>query len=277
VKVFALDSSGPVVTLGLADGRKILAESQFTAGSKTVGFLAPEIERILTESGVHPRDLDGFALGAGPGSFTGLKVGYAAVMGLAFDGEKPIWTFPSLKLTALGLALSAEFKKGLSIAGSKEKQPVFQPDSGGMHLGFGQGSPTDAKGKETPVGASDAPRNKVLVLTSAKKGYFYRGLFVWTENRVEEAEPLLAQKIEELVWPGEPVWVTGSALETERAEMMEHVRSEDRVAAKDFWHPPAGLLAQLASTGKLGEPVGKEAVLEPIFLKSFETKFKEIA
>ncbi|HEU4437004.1 MAG TPA: tRNA (adenosine(37)-N6)-threonylcarbamoyltransferase complex dimerization subunit type 1 TsaB [candidate division Zixibacteria bacterium] len=276
MKVFALDSSGPVVTLGLADGRKILAESQFTAGSKTVGFLTPEIERILTESGVHPRDLDGFALGAGPGSFTGLKVGYAAVMGLAFDGEKPIWTFPSLRLTALGLALSAEFKKGLSIAGSKEKQPVFQPDSGGMHLDFGQGSPSDAKEKETSIDASDASRNKVLVLTSAKKGYFYRRVFVWTENRVEEAEPLLAQKIEELVWPGEPVWVTGSALETKRAEIMGHVRPEDRAAAKDFWHPPVGILAQLAATGKLGEPVGREAVLEPIFLKSFETKFKEI-
>ena len=115
------------------------------------------------------------------------------------------------------------------------------------------------------------------MLTGAKKGYFYRGMFAWTGSGVKEAEPLQAQKIEELVWPKEPVWVTGSALETERAEVMGRVRPEDRVAAKDFWHPPAGLLAQLTATGKLGAPVEKNVGLEPIFLKSFETKFKEIA
>ena len=269
MKILALDSSGPIVSLGVADGRNILAESQFAAGNKTVGLLTPEIEKILTEAGVHPAKLEGFALGAGPGSFTGLKVGFAAIMGLAFSGEKPIWTFPSLKLTALGLALSAEFKKGLSAGGVRENPPAFQPGSGGLNLGFGKGS-DGASGEKSAI-------SKVLVLTGAKKGYFYRGMFVWAENRAEESEPLAAQRIAELVWPKEPAWVTGSALETERAEVMERVRPEDRVASKDFWHPPAGLLAQLAATGKLGNPAGKDEALEPFFLKSFETKFKEIS
>ncbi len=275
VKILALDSSGPMVTMGLVDGGRILAESQFAAGSKTVGLLTPEIQKLLTEAGIDACDLDGFALGAGPGSFTGLKIGYAAIMGLAFTEGKPIWTFPSLQLTALGLAFSAEFKKGLSAIGTREKQPAFRPDSGDMHFGFGQGSQSTAREKESPVAAANAARNKVLVLTGAKKGYFYRGMFVWTRNGVREAEPLQAQKIEELNWPKEPVWVTGSALETERAEIMGRVRAEDRAAAREFWPPPAGLLAQLAGTGKLGEPAGKNGRLEPIFLKSFETKFKE--
>jgi tRNA threonylcarbamoyl adenosine modification protein YeaZ len=269
VKVLALDSSGPVVILGVADGRKILVESQFLAGSKTVGLLTPEIERILSAAGVRPTELDGFALGAGPGSFTGLKVSFAAIMGLAFNGDKPVWTYPSLKLTALGLALSAEFKKGLSATGAREKQPAFRPDSGGMNLRFGKGSA--AAWEEKPA------MNKILVLTGAKKGYFYRGMFAWIESGVDEVEPLQAQKIEELVWPAEPVWVTGSAWETERSAVMERVRPQDQVASKDFWHPPAGLLAQLAATGKLGAAVEKDAALEPIFLKSFETRFKEMA
>ncbi len=256
--------------MGVADGRKILAESQFSAGSKTVGLLAPEMEKILSAAGVRPVELDGFALGAGPGSFTGLKVGFAAIMGLAFNGNKPIWTFPSLKLTALGLALSAEFKKRLSAVSVREKQPAFRPDSGGMNLGFGKGS---AAAREEV-----AAMNKILVLTGAKKGYFYRCMFAFVENGVEEVEPLAAQKIEELVRPRQEigVWVTGSALETERSAVMGRLRPQDRAAAKDFWHPPAGLLAQLAAAGKLGEAVGKNGVLEPIFLKSFETRFKEI-
>ncbi len=270
MNVLALDSSGPVVTLGVADGRKILAESQFSAGSKTVGLLTAEIERILTNTGIRPTELDGFALGAGPGSFTGLKVGFAAIMGLAFNGDKPVWTFPSLKLTALGLALSAEFKKGLSVIGARKKQPAFRPDSGGMNLGFGKGS--------AAIREEEPAMNKILVLTGAKKGYFYRGMFAFAENGVEEAEPLAAQRMEELVWPRQAVgvWVTGSALETERSEVVGRVRSQDRLASKDFWHPSAGLLAHLAATGKLGNSVGKNEKLEPFFLKSFETKFKEI-
>jgi tRNA threonylcarbamoyl adenosine modification protein YeaZ len=266
MKILALDSSGPIVSLGVADDRNILAESQFATGNKIVGLLTPEIEKILTEAGVHPAKPEGFALGAGPGSFTGLKVGFAAIMGLAFNGEKPIWTFPSLKLTALGLALSAEFKKGVS--NLTANQPVaFKTNAGGLNLDFAKG----ASQKEKPV------LSKILVLTGAKKGYFYRDMFVWAKNGIEEFEPLEAQKIEELAWPEEPVWVTGSALETGRAEVMGRVRPEDRVASKDFWHPPAGLLAQLAATGKLGNPAGRDDTLEPFFLKSFETKFKEIS
>lgn len=268
MKILALDSSGPVVTLGVADGRRILVESEFEAGNKTVGLLAPEIEKILSEAGVGVQNLEGFALGAGPGSFTGLKVGFAAIMGLAFEGDKPIWTFPSLQLTALGLAGSVDFKKGLSAPAAG--QPVaFKTGQGGLNIGFGKGTPP--KGK--------AVLKKILVLTGAKKGYLYQGMYAVGENGLEETGPLEAQKIEELKWPRQEagVWVTGSALLSDRADVMAQVRAEDRVAAQEFWHPPAGLLAQLAATGKLGNPVGEDEILEPIFLKSFETKFREMS
>lgn len=285
MKVLALDSSGPVVTLGVAYGRKILAESRFVTGSKTVGLLTPELQKLLAEGGVGPSDLDGFALGAGPGSFTGLKIGFAAIMGLDFAGEKPIWTFPSLQLTALGLALSAEFKKGLSGVETQTGQPVFRSDSAGMHLDFGRGLPNAARGEGASAAASEGARNvsvlppmsKVLVLTKAKNGYFYRGVYIGTENSAAECEPLLAQKVEELVWPEERVWVTGSALETDLSEVTGRMRPGDRMASKEHWHPPAGILAQLAATGRLGEPLEKNDTLEPMFLKSFETRFKEMA
>jgi len=101
-------------------------------------------------------------------------------------------------------------------------------------------------------------------------------MFVGVGNGIEECEPLQAQRIEELVWPRESVWVTGSALETERTEGMGRLRPEDRAASRDFWNPSAGLLAQLAAAGELGNPAGND-LLEPIFLKSFETKFKEVS
>jgi len=290
VKILAIDSSGPVVMLGVATEEEVLAERQFAPEGRpvrgpgrkspsragelvvrpgTVGLLAPEISKILEQAGLKVAGLDGFALGAGPGSFTGLKVGYAAVMGMAFDGDKPIWTYPSLTLLALTLAESREFSE-IASAGQKEGGGIaVKTDDGGFGLSFGLGKKDEKKPEGSPA--------RILVLTEAKKRYFYRALFEKTEDGISAIEPVEAAKTEELIWPKGPVWVTGSALEAHREEIVRQMRPEDRLAPKERWHPSAGILAQLAASGKLGEPAGKDEVLEPIFLKSFETKFKEIA
>lgn len=262
MKILALDSSGPVVTLGVAGEKEILAERQFAPAGRTVALLAPEIVKILKQLNIKAADLDGFALGAGPGSFTGLKVGFAAILGLAFAKEQPIWTYPSLHLTALTLAKSKQFRE-------KEAGAVaVRADSGGFGLSFGVGKGVQVK----PKGSQ-----KILVLTEAKKGYFYKAVFRPFEEGVQETAPVTAIKIEELAGPDEPVWVTGSALESHREEIESRMKPTDKLASKELWHPSAGLLAQMAASGRLGAPAGKEEALEPIFLKSFETKFKEVS
>lgn len=260
-----LDTSGPVISLGLATEKEIVAERQFDPEGRSVGRLSPEIARMLSDCGLEAADLDGFAVGAGPGSFTGLKVGFAAVFGLAFAKEQPIWTCPTLKHIAWGLAESEVFESAVREAGKEGVR--FRPDSAGMHIGFTHGSGVRRK---------EAPPDKILVLTEAKKGYFYRGVYRKSPEGVGEIEPVLAVKIEELDWPEQPLWVTGSALVNFRKEIISHKGPADRLVPNEKWHPAAGFMARLAATGRLGKPAGKGEVLEPIFLKSFETKFKEI-
>ncbi len=66
--------------------------------------IVPNIEKMLTQADLPLKDVDCFAVGLGPGSFTSLRVGLATIKGLAFAMRKPILGIPSLDITAQGVA-----------------------------------------------------------------------------------------------------------------------------------------------------------------------------
>ena len=70
---------------------------------------AAEIIRLvdftLGRVGVPPRDLEGIVVGDGPGSFTGLRIGWAVVKGLAQEAGLPVVAVPSLLAAAAGAAV----------------------------------------------------------------------------------------------------------------------------------------------------------------------------
>src|SRR3989441_10523503 len=61
--------------------------------------------RSLGRLGITPRDLEGIVLGDGPGSFTGLRIGWAAAKGLAQEAGLQLVAVPSLMAAAAGAAL----------------------------------------------------------------------------------------------------------------------------------------------------------------------------
>ena len=66
-------------------------------GSAFSAQLIPEVAALLTKHGFARDDIDGFVVASGPGSFTGLRVGLAAVKALAEVLEKPIAAVSLLK------------------------------------------------------------------------------------------------------------------------------------------------------------------------------------
>src|SRR2546427_454688 len=63
------------------------------------------VDFVLGRLGITPRDLEGIVLGDGPGSFTGLRVGWAAAKGLAQEAGLELVAIPSLMAAAAGAAL----------------------------------------------------------------------------------------------------------------------------------------------------------------------------
>ena len=62
--------------------------------------LMSTVDRVLKDIGIAIADMDGFAVAIGPGSFTGLRIGLAAIKGLAFATGKRVAAVPTLKALA---------------------------------------------------------------------------------------------------------------------------------------------------------------------------------
>jgi tRNA threonylcarbamoyladenosine biosynthesis protein TsaB len=68
------------------------------------GMLLDIIDKTLLYAGIGLKDLECIAISSGPGSFTGLRIGYSAVKGLAFGSSLPICPVPTFEAVALQLS-----------------------------------------------------------------------------------------------------------------------------------------------------------------------------
>jgi tRNA threonylcarbamoyladenosine biosynthesis protein TsaB len=84
VLTLAFDTATNVATSALVDGDEVLGERVSRAQT-----LLEDVDALLRQAGAHPSDLDRLAVGLGPGSFTGVRIGLAVARGLALSLELP--------------------------------------------------------------------------------------------------------------------------------------------------------------------------------------------
>lgn len=77
MKILAYDTSSDVLSIAYFDGKKKTAEFESQSFARHSSVLAPSLERLLKDNHVSLRDIEVLAVGLGPGSFTGLRVGIA--------------------------------------------------------------------------------------------------------------------------------------------------------------------------------------------------------
>ncbi len=102
--ILALDSTATSGSVALCEDETLLAEFTVNTGNTHSETLLPMVEYALTITGRAVDDIDLFACTAGPGSFTGVRIGAATVKGLAFGRGKPcvgVSTLASLARNAL--------------------------------------------------------------------------------------------------------------------------------------------------------------------------------
>ena len=90
MKLIGIDSSGLVASVAIMEDNKLVAE--YTVNNKKTHSqtLLPMLEEIVKNVGLDMKDIDAIAIAAGPGSFTGLRIGAATAKGLGLALKKPI-------------------------------------------------------------------------------------------------------------------------------------------------------------------------------------------
>jgi tRNA threonylcarbamoyladenosine biosynthesis protein TsaB len=100
----AVDSSAVAASAALTQDDKILGEFYCNTGLTHSQTLMPMIRCLLQSTKISLKDVDLFAVSAGPGSFTGIRIGVASIKGLAFPLDKPCVGVSSLESIAWNLA-----------------------------------------------------------------------------------------------------------------------------------------------------------------------------
>ncbi len=103
MKILALDSTALVGSVALCDDAARLGEITLNNGNTHSETLLPMVEFLLKRFEMTPDDVDLFAASAGPGSFTGVRIGAATVKGLAFSTGKPCIGVSTLDALAYNL------------------------------------------------------------------------------------------------------------------------------------------------------------------------------
>lgn len=100
MKVLGLDTSTLTPGIAVVDDATVLAAATHDGRGRSADVLVT-IDEVCRRAGVAPLALDAIAVGAGPGSFTGLRIGMATAKGIAFAAGKPLWAVSSLAALAL--------------------------------------------------------------------------------------------------------------------------------------------------------------------------------
>jgi tRNA threonylcarbamoyladenosine biosynthesis protein TsaB len=98
--VLALDTTTRAGSVALVADEKILIERAGDGSRTHAERLPTEILALVRDAGATLNDVDVFAIAAGPGSFTGLRIGIATMQGLAFVERRPIAAISALEALA---------------------------------------------------------------------------------------------------------------------------------------------------------------------------------
>ena len=105
MKILAFETSAKAASVALLDGGKLLAESYQNTGLTHSQTLMVMAQDLLKSCGLTAQQVEAVAVAAGPGSFTGVRIGVAAAKGFAWGGELPCYGVSTLEAMARNLGV----------------------------------------------------------------------------------------------------------------------------------------------------------------------------
>ena len=105
MKILALESTAVAGSAALVEDEKVLGEFYCNTALTHSQTLMPMVEQLLACTRTALEDVDLFAVTAGPGSFTGVRIGVSSVKGIAMALEKPCCAVSTLEAMACGASM----------------------------------------------------------------------------------------------------------------------------------------------------------------------------
>ena len=133
MRILAFETSAKSASVALLQDGLLLGEYYQNSGQTHSRTLTKMAEDLLRNCDLTPRDVDAVACAAGPGSFTGVRIGVAAAKGFAWAGEKPCYGVSTLEAMARNAAISdGVICAAMDARRSQVYTAVFQVENGTM-------------------------------------------------------------------------------------------------------------------------------------------------
>ncbi len=121
MNLLAIETSSPVLSVAVKKGKHPVREAALKGYFRHAENLLPLIDRLLRKEKLEIRDIDAFLIGRGPGSFTGLRVGFATLKGFLALRRKPCYGVLSPDLIAGGLPACKNEKLHVCLDAKRDK------------------------------------------------------------------------------------------------------------------------------------------------------------
>jgi tRNA threonylcarbamoyladenosine biosynthesis protein TsaB len=221
MRVLALDTTTPSGSVAVVENERPLGEIAVESATTHSSRLLSSIRHVLDALKLDIRDIDGFAVTPGPGSFTGIRIGMSTVKSFAFASQKPIAPVSSL----LALAWKLRDSQPRLIA------PLLDAKKGEIYAAlfeFRSGKGTEA----VRQGAYDPARFVSLIPADRVVLFIGNGLFLCRDliaarcgdkARFPERSPFIAAEVGII---GRNVLAAGKGISSEKLEPLYFRKSQ---------------------------------------------------
>ncbi|MDN4076719.1 tRNA (adenosine(37)-N6)-threonylcarbamoyltransferase complex dimerization subunit type 1 TsaB [Paenibacillus polymyxa] len=194
-RFLTLDTATTVMAAALMNGKELLGESNVYGERNHSVHVITELERLLSEAGLTRDDVDGLAVGVGPGSYTGIRIAVTAAKTLAWAWGVPVTSISTLQALAWG-----GWNHGIEMKGQEGKHESANNDSSGAQAADWIVPVLDARRGQVYTGLFTANSVNDSGSPQRLEADAIRLMTAWTDDLLQRLEVLPVEERPAVIW-----------------------------------------------------------------------------